>query len=102
MFILQLNPMMGNFEQLNPVACSETVEALKAFIESQRVEPYTDDDGAGMIGQRLNKSFRKGGPLEFLNPPDRGECIVNVGTAEEWAQSARLRFAERVLSLPHV
>lgn len=50
MFILRLNPMMGSYEQLCAVARAETVEALKAFVESERVEPYSDDDGANMCG----------------------------------------------------
>jgi len=100
MFILQLNPMTANYESLVAVACAETVDALRALVESERVEPYTDEDGSNMCGGRLCKSFRKGGPLEYLNPPDREACIVDVGTPDDWARNAREQFNRQVLSLP--
>lgn len=102
MFVLQLNPMMGHYEQLTAVAAAESAEALQAFVESEKVEPYSDDDGANMCSGKLRKSFRKGGPLEFLNPPDRPECIVDVGTAEDWAERARKDFEEQVGALLRV
>lgn len=91
--------MMERFECLRAIARAETVEALKAFIESESVEPYSDDDGENMCGGKLRKSFRKGGPLEYLNPPDREECIVDIGTAEDWANRARQRYYEQVNAL---
>ncbi len=102
MFILQLNPMMGNFESLRPVARAETKDALMAYVEAQRVEGYSDEDGQNMCGGKLNKSFRKGGVLEFFNPPDREECFVDVGTKEDWAQQAMARYEQTVNSIPPV
>ena len=99
MFILQLNPMMGNYETLVAVACAYNPDALRTFVESEKVEPYTDGDGLNMCGRELRKCFRKGGPLEYLNPPDRDECIVDVGTEEDWAAKGRQRFLDLTLSL---
>lgn len=100
MFILQLNPMMGNYEALRPVMRSTNRQALIDFVESQKVEPYSDDDGLNMCGGKLSKSFQKGGPLEFLNPPDRDECIIDVGEKSDWMQQAAERFDAQVMSLP--
>lgn len=99
MMILQLNPMTANYERLTAVARAETREALEAFLLSEKVEPYSDSDGESMCGGRLNKSFRKGGPLEYFNPPDRNECFVEVGTAEDWAEQAREQYRHSVGSI---
>lgn len=99
MFILQLNPMTTNCEVLRAVARAETKESLEAYLARERVESYTDDDGLNMCGGKLCKSFRKGGPLEFFNPPDGPECFVDVGTAESWAEQARLNYQRQVLGL---
>jgi len=100
MFVLQLNPMMEHHEVMEPVARAETIGALKAFVESERVEPYSDDAGMNMCGGKLRKSFRKNGPLEYLNPPDRNECIVDVGTPEDWAARAIERYHLKISRLP--
>lgn len=94
MHILILNHMDDRAEIVHPRACAETREALEAFLVRERVEPYRD-------GQWY-KQFRKGGPLEWMNPPDqRGECwigipaIQNIGTREEFVQRAAQRAAQR-------
>lgn len=99
MYILQLNPMTDKYERLSAVACAETAEALSAFVESERVEPYSDGDGLNMCGGALTKYFRKGGPLEFFNPPDREGCIVDVGTEDDWAERARESYRAQMRQL---
>lgn len=81
MFLLRLNPMTANAERNNVVARAETVEALIAFVESERVEFYRD----GGYG----KCFRQGGPLEWYNPPDDNPwypCFHDIGTLDEAIQ----------------
>lgn len=99
MIILLLNPMMGKYEQLVPVARGETVAALKAFVEQERVPSYSDGD-CNMAGGPLVKCFRKGGPLEFFNTLDRDDCLQNAGTAEDWARDAVEAYNNQILSLP--
>jgi hypothetical protein len=101
MWILQLNPMTANFENLSAVARAETREQLVAFLLREQVEPYTDDDGENMCGGKLRKSFRKGGPLEYLNPPDRPECFVEV-SLDKWLEQTRLEYERRVMSIMSV
>lgn len=95
MWILSLSNMTGSkYENsLQPVAWADTREELEALMERERVEPYKDD--------RFSKSFRKGGPLEWFNPPHLGDddffgilYINNYGTREEKVQSA-IQAAER-------
>ena len=82
MWVLQLNDMRASqIEIVHPVARAETREALQAFMDRERVEPYNDE--------RWGKSFRQGGPLEWCNPPFSGDrAIVHVGSREEAAQRA--------------
>lgn len=75
-WVVLLNDMRSaNFENVQPVACAETREELEAFVEGQRVKVYQDDGGGpgkcGHYGTSAywGKSFCKGGPLEWFNPP---------------------------------
>ncbi len=101
MWILQLNPMQGNFEYLTPVGRADSRESLVAFLAREQVEPYSDDDGQNMMGGKLLKSFRKGGPLEFLNPPDRDECWVEYDMELD-VRSYREMRERKVFSIPLV
>jgi len=101
MWILQLNPMMGNHEQLRPVARAETREQLEQFLQSQAVDSYTDDDGSNMCGGKLRKSFRKGGRLEYFNPPDRDECFVEV-RLDDWIERTRQRYSNLMMEIPSI
>lgn len=101
MWVLVLNPMRGRFEESNPVARAITKEELEAFVARERVEPYSDEGR----DHSWSKTFRRGGPLEWFNPPalgddSMGRGFVDVGTAEDWAVRARMRFEEQILSLP--
>jgi hypothetical protein len=71
-WILQLNPMRGHTEDIVQVAVAATKEELTAFVDGERVEPYMDvaDSPFGLGVCTFNKIFRKGGPLEWFNPPD--------------------------------
>jgi hypothetical protein len=62
MYFLYLNDMRSsNIETLTPVAKGSSVEALKAYVESEKV-PYYEDG-------RFGKGFRQGGRLEWFNYP---------------------------------
>lgn len=90
MWVLQLNPMPSNAEVVTPVGYAETREKLEAYLAAETVEPYQD-------GQ-WSKAFRKGGPLEWYNPPLGGEAFINIpamvdiGTQEDWAHQASERY----------
>lgn len=92
MFVLELNDMRSSkIEHLNPVARAESKEALLAFMEVEKVEPYKD----GQWG----KCFKKGGWLEWYNPPYCGESIVDVGTEEIWAENAIADYKAKILPI---
>jgi hypothetical protein len=75
-WVLFLNDMrMPKSEDLVPVVRAETPEALADFVESERVPLYVEptglpsSDGQRVYPQEWSKVFRKGGPLEWCNPP---------------------------------
>lgn len=75
-YVLVLNPMMSNMESGMPFEFPSPEEA-KRFYEGELVEPY-DDEGPNLFDggrKTYRKTFRKGGPLEMLNPlmPDEWE-----------------------------
>jgi hypothetical protein len=110
MFILQLNDMRGPFEKLTPIARATTAEDLFAIMDREKVDFYNDlgkpDHLSGAGNGTWHKAFKRGGPLEWFNPPI-GEVhandlpyIMNIGTEDEWADMARRDYRERVMSLP--
>ena len=96
MWILQLNDMRDEVISLKPVARAETKEELEAFVKSETVDPYQDEE--------YGKVFKKDGPLEWHNPPVEqiGQFYINVQDEETWAERARVDFKDRVLSIPEV
>lgn len=85
MWILRLNDMRApRIEQVEPVAKAQNPDALVALMHRERVESYTDG--------KWNKEFRRGGPLEWYNPPFFPDHIIDVGTVEQWEQRARDNF----------
>ncbi len=91
MWILQLNPMQCNAEQVSPVAYAETKEALILLLDKERTKPYQD-------GQ-WHKCFRRGGILEWYNDPGPNmepwidvPAIVDVGKEDDWLRNASERF----------
>jgi hypothetical protein len=63
-------------------AWAETETALLDLMESERVQPYTDEG--------WHKTFRKGGPLEWFNPYNSvGRMCLPMPSPEEAAEHAR-------------
>lgn len=69
---LVLNMMRDRMERADLVACSDSLEELKQFEAGERVDEYVDGGFSGFDGgsQKFRKVYRKGGPLEWYNPPD--------------------------------
>lgn len=92
MWALRLNPMTDRAERVDIVAIADTREALERLLENESVPNYKDGG--------YSKNFRQGGPLEWFNPPLGGQAwidvdaIIDVGTADQWAQRARDQFHE--------
>lgn len=61
LFGILLNPMTGRTEAMRLVACSDMRSEVEALLSGERCEPYKDDN--------WHKVFKKGGPLEWMNPP---------------------------------
>jgi hypothetical protein len=113
MFILYLNPMRSNAENMVAVAKARTREELEAFVARERVESYSDveneahPEGTESNGYyrpgTWNKCFRKGGPLEWYNPPEvvwDPPAVRDVGTREDAMRRAGERFDEAMMSIP--
>lgn len=66
-YILWLNDMRASkVEHLEPVCWAETREGIDDLLTREKVEQYSDPmAGGGFWG----KGYRKGGPLEWFNPP---------------------------------
>lgn len=89
MYILRLNDMRTpKIEMYEVVAKSEDPEKLEQWMLSEKVEPYREDN--------WGKVFRKGGPLEWYNAPERcfGQGIVQICSEEEYVEDARSRYRE--------
>lgn len=101
MWILMLNDMRAaQIEILTPVAKAETREELEQLLQREQVRKYSDDAGNG---RRWHKSHRPGGPLEWYNPPykfNMYEHLHDIGTAEDWANEARERYAQHTSGIP--
>lgn len=80
MFILSLNDMRsGKIEHLTTVCQADTEKELLDLIEREKVHQYWEefDPGRGtdpnafdyIPPKKWSKCFRKGGPLEWFNPP---------------------------------
>lgn len=81
-WILYLNDMRSaQVENVQPVARAESVEALMEFLARERVPSYLESHGYGHWG----KNYRKGGPLEWFNPP------------HDWDNAAHFRHLPRVV-----
>lgn len=118
MWMLLLNDMRWpKREQLGPVCRAETREDLERFLGRETVEPWTDvgpvesaHRSAALAlargyeprdprdGRCWAKVFRRGGPLEWYNPPRPGS-VIDVGSEEDWAEVARSNFRNCVLSI---
>lgn len=69
-YILVLNPMMSNTENGQEFGPFNTLQELKDYYQRELVEPYTDEGPNTFDGgtKKYRKTFRKGGPLEWMNP----------------------------------
>lgn len=79
-YVLVLNPMMSNTEARADFGPFPTKEALMVFYNAEKVEPYKDEgvdtfcDPYNKTGKKMyRKCFRKGGPLEWMNPLNEQE-----------------------------
>jgi hypothetical protein len=82
-YVLRLNPMRGNTEDLVVIACSDSVSELQAMLDNEVVEPYNEPgiNDFSYLPTTWLKNYRKDGPLEWCNPPSyaySGAGIVRV------------------------
>jgi len=94
-YVLRLNDMrMGKIEHAALVCKAATPEELIQFLNEEKVEPYIDERES----RRWGKSFRKGGPLEWFNPPQedfrQGVCPVG-GEIPTIQQLREMRHEEK-------
>lgn len=98
-YILVLNPMTSNTETTQVFGPFPDLLAVKAFYEGEKVEPYRDEGpdffGAGNT-KTYNKTFRKGGPLEWCNPIEFVpiDWANEAGFCNHYGQGVHLQVAE--------
>lgn len=105
MYVLMLNDMRSaHFEELQPAARAETVEQLRILIAHEQVELYQSTGAnAYSASHTYSKAFREGGLLEWFNEPlpsRDAEHFVHVGTADDWAATARSEHEQMVMAIP--
>ncbi len=107
MWVMILNDMRAAKSEHGdcPAARGDTRESLERMLLTEKVEPYREP-GFNHYGEVMwGKSFRKGGPLEWFNPPSdyaiaRGLVFVDL---DIWVAAQRAAIDARVaeyLSLP--
>lgn len=75
-YALVLNMMRDRTERADVVAVSDSLLELQEWEAAQReATPYDDLGTSGFDGspQTFRKVYKKGGPLEWYNPPDSME-----------------------------
>lgn len=75
---LVLNPIRSSAESQRFFGPFPTIEGVIAFYKSHLVEPYTETEPSLYNGQSTvyRKTFRKGSPLEWMNPlPDHDDLL---------------------------
>lgn len=77
--------MTDQMEARQLAAIAFDLDKLKTWYENEKVEPYKDD--------RWHKVFKKGGPLEWLNPASTLDGIDywGHGVETEWTQMENVR-----------
>jgi hypothetical protein len=86
-------------EMMDAFARAESKEALVSFVNNEKTSPYGEE--------KWQKFFKKGGPLEWCNPPSIDEdSYVDVGTYEKRVDMEIKKFTkwwnESVLGLNEV
>ena len=96
MWILMLNDMRSSKAgHLKAVAKSETKEKLEIFIQSELVDPYREDG--------WYKYFRRGGLLEWCNPPTYDdEAFCAVEPIEEIIKKTTESYNAKLKSIPTI
>lgn len=108
MWILLLNDMRDpKIEILKIIGRADTKEKLEAFIGAEKVEPYTDPvlSHESKTTRKWHKVFRRGGPLEWYNPPFSSrdnEHFLHAGTGDDWAEEARADYHNKIMTIPEV
>jgi len=86
LYVLMLNPMRGIIEEQRMIAACEELLPLQNILTEERVEPYVYQATSSFTQQTqdFTKVFRKGGKLEWFNPPrvESGADIYGNGIIE--------------------
>lgn len=100
-FVLVLNDMRSpKIEIVRPAVRADTPEELVAFMERERVEPYREP--TGYLDGTWYKVFRKGGPLEWFNPPFGDTQAIYLVDAESEGRAHTDETNRRLSMLPSV
>lgn len=79
-YILWMNPITGNAEDIVAVAASSDYHRLMSWYGNQKCEPWRDS--------WMNKQFKQGSPLEYFNPVPTLDLNPNTtwhhGIYEKW------------------
>lgn len=106
-FGLFLNPMTGRCEDRVVVFTAKSQQALLKLLRDNLVEPY-EEKGihpvSGKLDHLYRKTFKKGSPLEWFNPPyelphDKYQFgILSIGTEEQHMDRSTQVFHQQVIA----
>jgi hypothetical protein len=103
-FLLVLNDMRCNAENRVVVALAYTRNKLDDLIKAEKVEPYIDmgkdlfSSDIDSDAKEYQKVFKKGGMLEWYNPPapeSKGTGVIRQHTLNEIRHHAIQRATEQ-------
>ena len=94
-YLLVMQPMTGNAENTSLEAASFEKQKLIDWHNEQKVELYNDEgpDNFGDGSKCYRKQFRKGGPLEWMNPIDTPYFSPGTwghGIHEQWIEEENI------------
>lgn len=100
MYILRLNDMRGpKVEVLTDICIADTKEELENFIKTETVESYKDETPEN----KWTKVFKKGGPLEWYNPPTSiDHCFMEILSEEDYVERKRTEYKNFLESIPRL
>lgn len=89
MWMLRLNDMRSsNIENLQNICVAESKEELESFLKNQEAESYNDTGSNSIHGSSYTyqKSYKKGGPLEWYNKPYEFQIDKHVFSLDQYRE----------------
>ena len=84
-----------NVESMVDICLADTPADLVKFVQQElSPKPYKEES--------YRKVFKKGGPLEWFNPPVSADSYIEVITEEKYVELKREEYRKYLSSLPRI